>query len=371
MGVFLKIIKQLDITLIVIPVLFALISVPMISSITATADEPMSRQVVVQIVAYAIGFGLIVAAIVVDYKLFVRIDKILYAAAILFQCTVYVPGLGTDRFGSRAWIDLGFTTVQPSEIVKILFVVVMAAWLSRRREELKTFRGALFAFLYGAPIVGVVAAEDMGSGIVMAVILIGIVFAAGLGAQIFAWLVVAFGVAVPIGFRFLDDYQKDRFSAFLHPDDFSVEATYQVYQSKVAIGSGGWFGKGYRAGNIKASNLLPVQDSDFIFPILCEEFGMLGGIVVIALYFILLLRIWHTIAKATELFGALICVGFMCMFGFQIFENIGMTMGLMPVTGITLPFLSSGGSSVLGSMLAIGLILGIHFRDTARSIHYE
>jgi rod shape determining protein RodA len=211
----------------------------------------------------------------------------------------------------------------------------------------------------------------MGAGIVMGFILIGIIFAAGLKAGLFLRLLALFAISVPILYRFMQPHQKERFAAFLHPDNLAINATYQVYQAKVAIGSGGFLGKGFREGTIKASKLLPVQESDFIFPVICEEFGLLGGVIVLVLYAILIARIWLTIAKATELFGALIAVGFMCMFGFQFFENIGMTMGIMPVTGITLPFLSAGGSSVLVNMLALGIILGINFRDTSRSIRYQ
>ncbi|MDR3305601.1 MAG: rod shape-determining protein RodA [Clostridiales Family XIII bacterium] len=371
MGPVLETIKRIDKILLVLPILFGLMSVFMISSITASADDPLSQKVVVQIAAYAVGFVFLALCLIFDYKILLRIDRILYGLAILVQCTVYIPGLGEERYGSRAWVNLGITTVQPSELVKIIFVVVMAAWLTRHREDLKTVKGFLIAFLYGIPIVGIVLIEDMGSGIVMAFMLIGLIFAAGLKTGIFLRFAAVLVVLVPVIYRFLDPYQKERFSAFLHPDDLSIQATYQVYQAKVAIGSGGLFGKGFREGAIKVSNLLPVQESDFIFPIICEEFGLLGGLAVIVLYGVLLGRIWLTVAKATELFGALIAVGYMCMFGVQIFENIGMTMGLMPVTGITLPFLSAGGSSVLANMIAIGLILGIKFRDSSRKIKYK
>lgn len=364
--------KRIDLIMIIIIVVFAIISINMISSITATAEDPFSSFVMTQTIAFIIGAALVIFFVAIDYKAFLPFEKYLYILAILIQLTVYIPGLGIETAGQRAWINLfGITTLQPSEFVKILFVLVMSGYLSRRMKELVDFAGFLKAFLYGLPMIGIVAVEDTGAGIVMMFMHIGLIFVAGLKTGLFVRLVGAFVILVPILYRFLDDYQKDRFTAFLHPDNLEMQATMQVRNAKLAIGNGGFFGKGFREGTIKQSDLLPVQESDFIFPIICEEFGLFGGLGIIALYLVFISRIWFTIAKATEMYGALICAGFMCMFGFQIFENIGMTLGIMPITGITLPFLSAGGTSIIANMIAIGLILGINYRDTSRSIHYS
>jgi rod shape determining protein RodA len=207
--------------------------------------------------------------------------------------------------------------------------------------------------------VGIVAKEDTGAGIVMMIMFVGMVFAAGLRGSLFLRLAGIFVVMIPVLYRFLDDYQKDRITAFLHPNNFSNTATYQVHQSKIAIGSGGIFGKGIGNGTIKESGFLPVAESDFIFSIICEELGFLGGVAVIALYSILLFRMWRVVRNAREVYGALLVVGFLCMLGFQMFEKIGMTMGIMPVTGITLPFLSSGGTSVMANMAIIGIVISV------------
>ena len=365
-----EIIKRLDKTLIIIPALLGIVSCLMISSIDATAAAPYSNEVIVQITAFCIGYGVLALLVVIDYKKYFKFDKLFYIAAVILQCLVYIPGLGVEIFGAKRWIDLGFTTLQPSEFVKVLFVIYFAAYLTRNKEHLKTFFGFLLAFIYGIPVVALVAYADMGSGIVLLVMLLGMIFAAGLKAGLVLRVGIVFVVLVPVVYRFLSPYQRERFAAILHPDDLSIDAVHQVYQSKVAIGSGGFFGKGFRQGVIKESGLLPVQDSDFIFPIICEEFGFVGGLVVIALFLAMIIRIWWVIAKTTEFFGALIAVGFMCMFAFQVFENIGMTMGLMPVTGITLPLISAGGSSVVACMAALGLIISVHFRDTSRGLQY-
>jgi rod shape determining protein RodA len=324
------------------------------------------RKVTVQIIAFAVGIIIMVVAMIVDPTFLERIHWILYGLSILIQMTVFVlptVGGGTER----AWVNLGFTTMQPSEFVKITFVLAFAGFLQKYRSDLFSIKGFIIAFAYAIPIIGLVAYIDMGAGIVMGFIFVGMVFAAGIKMGLFLRLAGAFLIAIPIVYRFLDDYQKQRFEAFLHQDNASIEATYQLMQSKVAIGSGGLFCKGLGHGTIKESGFLPVQESDFIFSVICEELGFVGGAVVIVLFGILIARIWKTISKTQDVFGALICVGFLCMFGFQLFENIGMTMGLMPITGITLPFLSSGGTSVIANMLAVGLVAGVSLRGRVRS----
>jgi rod shape determining protein RodA len=356
--------------LLLLPALFGALSCLMISSITGTAAAPYSAAVVVQIAAYIIGYGLLAAAALIDYKRLFKLGNVLGAVSVIIQCLVFVPGLGREINGTLAWIDLGVVTLQPSEFVKVLFVLYFGAYLTRRKDDLQTFAGFLLALAHGLPICALAAYVDMGAGIVLFVMLSCMIFAAGLRTGLVIRLALVFVILVPVVYRFLSPHQKERFAAFLHPDDMSIDAVHQVWQAKVAIGSGGFLGKGYRQGVIKESGLLPVQESDFIFPIICEEFGFVGGAVLLALYTVLIVRIWWTVAKAIEYYGAIICVGFMCMFGFQIFENIGMSMGLMPVTGITLPFISAGGSSVAANMAALGFIIGIHYRDTSRGLKY-
>jgi rod shape determining protein RodA len=367
---FLNFLKRVDYVLILIPLLLGVLSVLMIDSITQdSATYP--KQVIIQIAAFSLGIVAMIIVIAFDIALFERFFLVFYGLSVLIQLTVFIPGLGLMRYGSRAWIDLfGITTMQPSELVKVTFVITFAAYLSRRRETLFTLRGFLEAFVFAAPIIGLVAYIDMGAGIIMAFMFVGMVFAAGLKGGLFLKLSGVFLLSLPILYRFMAPHQKKRFEAFFHPDNTQIEATYQVTQSKVAIGSGGLFGKGLGEGTIKESGFLPVQESDFIYSIICEELGFVGGTAVILLYAVMLFRIWRIIASTREVFDALVVAGFLCMFGFQIFENIGMTMGVMPITGITLPFLSAGGSSVLVNMIAIGIIVGVGVRSRVRTYKY-
>lgn len=369
MSYFFNILKNIDKWILVTVVIFAAFSLTIIASISYDGETFLSRNFIIQAAAYGIGFVAIFFVLYLDYNAFEKFEKIVYVVAILFQCLVYVPGIGEVHFGSRAWISLfGVTTMQPSEFVKIAFVLLFATYLCRHQEDLKTFKGFCMSFVYAAPLIGIVALEDLGAAIVMAFMFVGMVFYAGLDGKIFLRLAAAFCISLPIIYRFLQGHQKGRIEAWLHQDSTTIEEAYQVTQSKIAIGSGGFWGKGLFNGTQKELDFVPVKDSDFIYSVVVEELGFIGGAALVAIYTFFLVRIWNIVVNAKELFGSLIAVGFMCMFGFQAFENIGMTMGLMPVTGITLPFISSGGTSVVANMVALGLILSVGIRN--KSINF-
>ena len=205
--------------------------------------------------------------------------------------------------------------------------------------------------------------NDLGNAIVICVIAAIMLFAAGVDGKLYAKAAGAVMLCIPIVYQFMAGHQKDRIDAFLNPNDLSLPGNYHVWQSKIAIGSGGISGKGLFQGTQKELKFLPVQDSDFIFSVIAEEWGFIGGSVIIVLYALFLYRIICIARNAKDHFGSLIVIGIFGMFFFQIFENIGMTMGLMPVTGITLPFISAGGSSVITNMLALGLVLNICIRS--------
>jgi rod shape determining protein RodA len=363
MGYFFSLVKRIDRLLLVLPLFFAFASIVMIASITYDGVNPLNRSIIVQAASYLIGYIAIAAVLLIDYQFFARYEKLIYAVALLFQLSVYTP-LGTDmNTGSLAWIDLGITTMQPSELVRILFVLVFANFLSRINDSLSSIKGVFFSILYAAPFLAVIMNQDFGSGLVLAVMCVGMVFYAGVNGKLFGRLAALFIVAIPILYRFMAGYQKNRIDAFLNPENLSISETWQVYQAKVAIGSGGLLGKGLFSGTQKELNFLPVQESDFIFAVMVEELGFIGGAVLICLYLVFLLRLWRISGKAKDMYGSLIVIGIVTMFVFQIFENIGMTMGVMPVTGIPLPFVSLGGTAVAANMLAIGLVLNVGIRN--------
>ena len=339
--------------------LLGCMSLLMLESTVYDEGFVLDRVVWVQALAYVLGFAAMMTVLHLDYTMFIGFSKPLYIASILILLLVYIPGLGQEQYGSRAWINLGVTTLQPSEFVKILFILLMANYLSNHREDIKKFRGVLLSGLYALPIIAIVLKEDLGSALVYMIIWLFMVFFAGIDYKILIKSIVAALAALPVIYNFLGDYQKQRIEAFLHPDNVNLPGNYQVWQSKIAIGSGGFSGKGLFNGTQKELDFIPVQQSDFIFSVVVEELGFIGGLFVILLYSGLLFRFVRIIRDALDLYGALIVVGFTAMFLFQIFENIAMTMGLMPVTGITLPLLSGGGTSVIASLISIGVVLNI------------
>ncbi|MDO4553035.1 MAG: rod shape-determining protein RodA [Bacillota bacterium] len=364
MSYFRELLKNLDVLLLLLPFLLGVISVVMIGSTAYDGNFSFTGDMKVQIVAFGLGLGAVVVFLLIDYQILERIDKILYAAAILLLLAVYIPGLGSSQYGTLGWIDLGPVNLQPSEVVKAAFILVYASYLSRREEDLQSLRGLLLAGCYALPFIGLVVLQgDLGNALVYCVVTIVMIYYAGVKTRLYAKVALVGVLCIPLMYYLMDDYQKERIDAFLHPEDLSLEGNYQVWNSKVAIGSGGVTGKGLFEGTQKELDFLPVQESDFIFSVIVEELGLIGGLTVLLLYVLLLWRIAKIAGNAKDMPGALIAVGALAMFFFQIFENIGMTMGVMPVTGITLPFISYGGSSVVTNMAVVGLVLTVGIRS--------
>lgn len=362
MNYFFNLIKNVDKVILGVVGILAVLSILMIGS-TTISDGFFSRDVIVQTTAYILGIIAILIILSFNYTVFNGLFKYLYILSMILLLLVYIPGLGIEQFGSRAWINVGITTLQPSEIVKILFVLLMAQYLNEHRDDLYNFKGLIKAGLVAAPIIVIVLKEDLGSALVFAAIWVVMIFFAGIDLKVFGKFFALVAACIPVAYIVMADYQKERIEAFLHPSNLSLSGNYQVWESKVAIGSGGIFGKGIFNGTQKELDFIPVQKSDFIYSVIVEELGMLGGLLVIGLFAILLIRFTKIVRESYDFYGALVVSGFIGMFIFQVFENIGMAMGLMPVTGITLPFLSYGGSSILANMMALGFILDVGIRS--------
>lgn len=363
MDYFRNLLKNIDKLLLFLPLCFAVISIVMVGSTSYEGQFIITKDITVQFAAYCLGSIALCIVLLFDYKTFESMEKIIYAASILFLLTVYIPGLGVEHYGSRAWVDLGPIDMQPSELVKISFVLLFANYLSRKRGTLDTLKGIGMAGLYAAPFILIILKEDLGTAVVMCFMTVVMIFTAGVDYKLFAKLGGVFMISMPILYRFMASHQKERIDAFLHPENLNLAGNYQVYNSKIAIGSGGIFGKGLFAGTQKELKFLPVQKSDFIFSVIAEELGMIGGAVVILLYAVFLYRMLKIADNAKDMYGSLIVIGILSMFCFQIFENIAMAMGIMPVTGITLPFISYGGSSVVANMVALAIVLNVGIRS--------
>lgn len=363
MDYFKNLLKNIDKVLLLLPVCFAVISIIMVGSTSYEGQFIITKDITVQFAAYCLGTAALCVVLMFNYRTFESMEKFIYAGSILFLLTVYIPGLGVEHFGARAWVDLGPIDMQPSELVKISFVLVFASYLTRNRGSLYDLKGIGLALLYACPFIAIILKEDLGTAVVMCFMTVIMIFCAGIDYKLFAKLGGVFLISLPILYRFMESHQKERIDAFLHPDNLSLAGNYQVWNSKVAIGSGGLFGKGLFEGTQKELKFLPVQKSDFIFSVIVEELGMIGGAVVILLYTVFLYRMLKIANNAKDMYGSLIVIGILAMFCFQIFENIAMAMGIMPVTGITLPFISYGGSSVVANMIALGIVLNVGIRS--------
>lgn len=334
-----------------------------LASITRNNSAFPSREVLIQSAALLLGLSAAAVVLMQGYRYFINLEKIIYIISLLFLMTVYIPGLGAIFYGSRSWIDLGFITIQPSEPVKIAFVILMASYLSKPGRTLADVGGIVKASLYGLPFILIVAKEDFGSGCVFCAIWFFMVFCSDLDMKFLWRAALVLIVLLPMFYFFLAGYQKDRIDAFLAPDNLDLPGNYQVWNSKVSIGSGGFYGKGYMQGTQSILGFLPVPESDFIFSSAVEETGFVGGVTILVLFGVFLYRSMKAAKYAKDLQGTLTAVGLTGMFFFQAFENIAMTMGMMPVTGITLPFMSYGGSAMFSAMTGTGFLLSVSTRQ--------
>lgn len=359
MSAFKNLLKNEDKVLLILPVVFIMISTVMIGSTEYESNFVISRSIIVQLAAFGIGVVLFFLLLFIDYKRLYRLEKLIYPLSILFLLSIYSP-LGSTQYGTRGWLNLGVAYLQPAELCKIFFIVLVACYLSRNKGKLDTVWDIIKCMLYAAPfIVLVILQNDLGNALIYCFIVAIMLFIAEANYKSIGKIFFVGVLASPFIFQILQPHQQSRLLAFFYPHDVSISANYHIWQSKLAIGSGGFTGKGIFMGTQKGLNWLPVQKSDFIFAVIGEELGFIGGGILIVLLAIFLFKMLK-IGEATEdFFGALIVYGVFAMFFFQAFENIGMTMGIMPVTGITLPFISYGGSSILTNMLALSVVTNV------------
>jgi rod shape determining protein RodA len=320
-----------------------------------------------------LGIGLVLGAatMLFDYRTLRAYAPFLYVASILGLIAVLSP-LGSTINGAQAWILLpGGFSVQPSELMKVALVVGLAMLLAERRdaETEPQFRDVVVALLIAAlPLALVMLQPDLGTGVVMAMIVLGILAVAGMRLS---WLVAllalgVFGAIIAVHVGVLDQYQIDRLLAFANPDLDPRGVGYNTNQARIGVGSGGLFGTGLFEGSQTNGDFIPEQETDFIFTVVGEELGFAGSATLILLFAILLWRAGRIAMRAEDLFGTLVATGILCWFTFQMFENIGMVTGIMPVTGVPLPFVSYGGSSMFANWMAIGLLENVHLRHALR-----
>lgn len=358
-----KLIKELDWKLIIIVTCIFAFGLVILSSATHATTTGSYKQIMKQGMAFLIGMGLVVVILLFDYNFLGKYYKALYIVSIILLLLVWIPGLGKVNAGARSWIHFGPLDFQTSELVKLTFILSYAKIVEEKKGKLNTIKDLVPLGLYAAPIVLLILIQpDLGTTIVFCCIIAGMLYIAGLNKKIIKTALIIIVVATPLMYMMMADHQRVRIDAFLHPDNLELPGNYQVMQSRIAIGSGGVTGKGLYQGTQNQNDFLPVQDSDFIFAVVGEELGLIGMFVLMVLYALFLIRIISIAKEAKDFYGTLIVVGVAGMFGYQIIQNIGMTVAMIPVTGVTLPFVSYGASSFITSLANLGLVLNVGMR---------
>lgn len=310
-----------------------------------------------QAIGFVVGLAGAVPLALIDYRLWRRYLRAIYVAVLLMLIAVMV--MGATAGGAQRWVDIGPVQVQPSEFAKPLMVIVLAGYFADNHV------GDGMVFFKSLGILALPAAlvflqPDLGTALVFGAVFVAMAYTAGARLVQLGGLAAAAvaGAVLAVKLKFLEEYQIARLTAFMDPDG-STDVGYQVAQSKMAIGSGGLVGKGLDATTLANLGFLPEDHTDFIFANLAERMGFAGSLLLIVLFFALIWRILHIATISRDRFGVLIAVGIAMIFLFHVFVNIGMTMGIMPVTGIPLPFISYGRSSLVVSVMSLGLLQSI------------
>jgi rod shape determining protein RodA len=334
------------------------------ASLTAYPDgiAGLSHPVAKQALFALLGLGVMAAVAWIDYRAFGQMAPALYALAILTLIVVLV--MGESAFGSRRWISVAGTQIQASEIAKLLTIVALARYLADRQLEITRVRVFLTSLAMAAlPAALVMAEPDMGTAIIFGAIWVGMVLVAGARPQHVLTVGGFLLAAVPFAaLALVSDYQRDRIALFFNPNSDPLGGGFNILQAEISVGSGGVFGKGLTNGSQTQLDFLQTPTTDYIFSVLGEELGLIGAIVLLTLFAALLFRTLRVASLARDQFGRLIATGVAIMILFQVFINIGVNIRLLPVTGIPLPFVSQGGSSLVMLFVALGLLQGILLR---------
>jgi rod shape determining protein RodA len=316
-----------------------------------------------------IGGLLAYGTTLIDYRLLRAYTPILWLAAVIGLIIVLIPGLGSEINGAQAWISLpGGFQLQPAELAKIAIIVGMAMILADREETDKdpTHFDVVKALAIAAvPVLLIVAQPDLGTVLIISAAVVAMIGASGAPARWVIGLLLAaiVGIFAAVQTGAVNSYQVARLQSFVDPSADPQATGYQLRQSRITIGSGGLLGKGLFEGPQTNGRFVPEQQTDFIFTVAGEELGFVGCSIILLLYILLFIRAFAICRRSSDLFGRLVCLGVIAWFAFQTFENIGMTMGLMPMTGVPLPFLSYGGSSMFANLIGVGLLQNIHVRS--------
>ncbi len=344
----------------------SLIGIMTIFSATRQPDDAHQASFYIkQIIWLLISICALMVIVSFDYAWFGRIALPLYAAGLFLLLVVLIAG--RTGMGAQRWISLGPISFQPSEFFKLIFIIMLSGYYSARKELMDTFALLrVFLLLVFLPFIFLFKQPDLGTAVVVLLIFASVSLAQGLQRKLVITFLIISLVSLPfvgnILWTGLKDYQKNRLIAFIDPTTDPTGIGYHINQSKIAIGSGEFIGKGFLKGTQGPFRFLPEKHTDFIFAVFAEEWGFIGSLVLLLLYLVLLLRGLDTARKAKDDFGRLLALGITFMFSIYFFVNVGMTLGIMPVVGIPLPFMSYGGTALLSNFISAGVLISIRTR---------
>lgn len=367
--------KKMDWMMLAILVMFMGISSLLVKSATYTNNNPAYANYDIKtLFFYGLGFAVIIIATLIDYRLILKIWYVWYGIGIIMLLLIFV--LVEEKNGARSWFEFGQFSFQPAEVMKLFLIIAIAALMGRRQGDPLRMRSDVMvvAVVSFVPFMLVMLQPDLGNAMIYIFIVLGMLW---IGNVRYSYVMI--GLAVVVGGLLLfvtlfntynteiHDYLEskklthwyERINTYIHPDEASADAKRQSEYAKIAIGSGGLAGDGYLQGESKNRKFIPYTYSDSIFVVIGEEFGFQGAAILLLLYFLFIYRMILIAYQCYDLRGSFIIIGIATMMVFQIFQNIGMMIGVMPITGITLPFISYGGTSLLLNMMSIGLIFSI------------
>jgi len=349
--------KYFDYYLFIIVAALTTVGLIVLRSATEGDDSYMFKQIVAGVVGLVGSF--IIAAI--DYKSFRLLSHFVYLGVLGLLVLVLFIGEGKEESGTQGWINLGGFNLQPSELSKLAFVLLAAFYFERLLEGEGKFNRLIILVVFALPFGLVFLQPDWGTCMVIGVIFVVMIFIAGFPYKFIFISLAAFIASTPIIWNFfMDKFQKDRILVFLNPEKDLTHKGWQVAEAKTAIGSGQMYGRGLFQGVQKA--IVPANHTDFIFSVLGEELGFVGAAIVVLLFFLLIFRCIYIARTSRDYYGSFLVIGLTAMYISHIFENIGMCIGLLPVTGIPLPFLSYGGTAMITNLIAFGVIMNVSMR---------
>ena len=354
---------QINWSLVFLTALISLIGFAMLFSAADGNADPWAKR---QMLRFSVGLAMMLAIALVDIRFVFRYAYLMYFGALALLIAVEI--VGTSGMGAQRWIDLKVIQLQPSELMKVAILLALARYFHGLSQEeiARPFYLVVPIAIALVPAALVLKQPDLGTTAMLLMVATAVFFCAGVRLWKFAVVGMLGLSAIPIAWQFLRPYQRQRVLTFLDPEIDPLGAGYHILQSKIALGSGGLFGRGFLQGSQSHLNFLPEKQTDFIFTMLAEEFGMIGGLVLLGLYAILLIYGLAIALRSRNQFGRLLAVGITCNIFLYVFINIAMVMGLVPVVGVPLPLISYGGTAMLTIMAALGLLMSVYIHRDVR-----